>query len=281
MTTMMRPKLRVSISKVCRLGLIKDGKMGASVQRAERIKKCLALVGKIKGEDMKKIIKGFKGFNQDWTCNGFKYVPGKSYKHDGEVKACYSGFHFCENPLDVFNYYSPSTSRFATVEGSGKTSREEKGDSKVSAEKIKIGAEVSLSAYIDMAVKFVFEKAKKTSLTETKNEKEIASNSGNWGAASNSGNCGAASNSGYKGAASNSGNCGAASNSGKEGCAVAMGIYGKAKSCLGGWISICEWAEDNKGEWHRVDMKTTKVDGEKIKPDTWYTLKNGEFVEVK
>ena len=45
MTTMMRPKLRVSISKVCRLGLIKDGKMGASVQRAERIKKCLALVG--------------------------------------------------------------------------------------------------------------------------------------------------------------------------------------------------------------------------------------------
>ena len=36
--------LQVPIAKVCRLGLIKDGKLGATKERAERIKKCLALV---------------------------------------------------------------------------------------------------------------------------------------------------------------------------------------------------------------------------------------------
>ena len=224
-------------------------------------------------------IKGFKGFNQDWTCNKFQFAPGEEYAHKGEVKACKSGFHFCESPLDVFSYYSPATSRFAEVEGGGKTDK--KGDdSKVSCETIKIGAEVSLSAYIDMAVKFVFERAKKTILTETKKEKEIASNSGYKGAASNSGYKGAASNSGDYGAASNSGDYGAASNSGKEGCSVAMGIDAKAKSVLGGWITLCEWKEI-KGEWHRVDMKTAKVDGRKIKADVWYQLKGGKFVEAK
>ena len=30
-----------------------------------------------------------------------------------------------------------------------------------------------------------------------------------------------------------------------------------------------------------VCVKTEFVDGERIKADTWYQLKNGEFVEVK
>ena len=45
------------------------------------------------------------------------------YQHDGEVVVCEQGFHFCEKPLDVLNYYAPGTSRFAKVEGSGDTDR--------------------------------------------------------------------------------------------------------------------------------------------------------------
>ena len=245
-----------------------------------------------------KVIKGFKGFNQDWTCNNFQFKPGEEYEHKGEVQACESGFHFCENPLDVFGYYPPGTSCYAEVEGTGESSKEENGDSKVSVSHLKIGAEISLHSYISAAVKFVFEKATKTALTENKEEKKIASNSGDYGAASNRGTSGAASNSGTKGAASNSGDYGAASNSGyqgaasnsgyqgaasnsaKEGCAVAMGIDGKAQSSLGGWITICEWAYTD-GEYHRINMKTAKVDGKKIKADTFYILKNGKFVEAK
>ncbi|MFA5401770.1 MAG: hypothetical protein WC359_15065, partial [Dehalococcoidia bacterium] len=165
------------------------------------------------------VIKGFKGFGQDWTCNKFQFKPGEEYDHKGEVKACESGFHFCENPLDVFGYYPPGTSRYAEVEGCGEFSKGVGGDSKVSVSHLKIGAEISLHAYISSAVKFVFEKATKTTLTENKEEKKMASNSGTRGAASNSGDCGAASNSGDCGAASNSGTRGAASNSGTRGAA--------------------------------------------------------------
>jgi hypothetical protein len=94
-----------------------------------------------------KTIKGYKGFDKDMKCRGFQYEVGKEYKHDGEVKACESGFHFCENPLDVFGYYDPSVSRYAEVVGEGKTDKDN-NDSKVSCSSLKIGAEISLNAYI-------------------------------------------------------------------------------------------------------------------------------------
>ena len=49
-------------------------------------------------------MKGFKGFNKDLKCRGFQYEVGKSYEEE-EAKICNRGFHFCENPHDVFNYY--------------------------------------------------------------------------------------------------------------------------------------------------------------------------------
>ena len=43
---------------------------------------------------------------------------------------------------------------------------------------------------------------------------------------------------------------------------------------------LAEWVELD-GEFHIIDVKSIKVDGEKIKPDTFYTLKNGEFLETE
>jgi hypothetical protein len=50
--------------------------------------------------------KGYKCFNKDFTCNNFKFKVGKTYKHDGPVELCKSGFHFCKEPNNVFNYYT-------------------------------------------------------------------------------------------------------------------------------------------------------------------------------
>ena len=54
------------------------------------------------------------------------------------------------------------------------------------------------------------------------------------------------------------------------------------KAKIGSWITLAEWEySDEKGRFVPRCVKTEYVDGETIKADTWYQLKNGEFVEVE
>ena len=85
---------------------------------------------------------------------------------------------------------------------------------------------------------------------------------------------------GNRGHAAAQGNRGHASVGGKDAIAAAFGIEGKAKACLGSWIMLAEWVLMGDG-WHIKTVKTAKIDGEELKADTWYMLKNGEFEEVK
>ena len=65
-------------------------------------------------------IKGYKVFNPDWTCRGFQYEVGKTFKHDGDIKMCGAGFHFCQKISDCFHYYDfNSNNRVAEVEAVG------------------------------------------------------------------------------------------------------------------------------------------------------------------
>ncbi len=123
----------------------------------------------------------------------------------------------------------------------------------------------------------------------------LASNSGDSGLASNSGNYGLASNSGYSGLASNSGNYGLASNSGDRGLAsnsgygglaetsgrdslaVAFGVDSKARASLNSYITLSE-LEYCDNEWILKTVKTAKIDGKKLKADTWYKLQGGKFI---
>ena len=115
-----------------------------------------------------------------------------------------------------------------------------------------------------------------------------ATNTGDQSAATNTGNWSAATNTGYQSAATNTGNWSAATNTGyqsaaivegKESIALATGINSKAKGKIGCFIVLAEWKEINY-EYHIVDVKSAKVDGENIKEDTFYTLKDGKFVEA-
>ena len=119
-------------------------------------------------------------------------------------------------------------------------------------------------------------------------DQSAATNTGNWSAATNTGNRSAATNTGYQSAATNTGNWSAATNTGyqsaaivegKESIALATGINSKAKGKIGCFIVLAEWKEINY-EYHIVDVKSAKVDGENIKEDTFYTLKDGKFVEA-
>ena len=262
------------------------------------------------------VIKSYKGFNKDMTCcpgtKPFQYEEGKEYEEDS-AQACDHGFHACERPLDVFAYYPPSTSVYHEVEQSGEISRND-DDSKVASSKIKIGARLDIAGLVKAQIEYT--KAH-TTMEYTDPDRATAGDSGaatagnsgaatagNSGAATagecgaaTAGECGAATagnlgaatagecgaaTAGYRGAAT-AGNRGAATSrgksaSGKNGLSVARGNDVRVKGGLGAILVI---AEEEKDNYDIREWKAVVVDGEKIKPDTWYKLSDGELVEVE
>ena len=104
-----------------------------------------------------------------------------------------------------------------------------------------------------------------------------AAASGKRGNAAASGVSGNAAASGVRGTAVSSGMYGTAEANGEQTIAVAWGAKSKAKGAVGSWIVCTEHDEDGT----IVNARMAFIDGVTIKPDTWYTLEIGEFVEVK
>ena len=169
------------------------------------------------------IIKGFKGFDSNLKCRDMQYEIGKTYK-EKEAVICESGFHFCENPLDIFNYYPPADSRFAEVEGKGKISKEENSDTKVACTELHIKAEVTLKSILDFGVKFILDRVNWTDAKESNTgDRSAATNTGYRSAATNTGDSSAATNTGYSSAATNTGYRSAATNTGYSSAATNTG----------------------------------------------------------
>lgn len=237
-------------------------------------------------EENKEII-AYKGFNQDWTCRGYQYEIGKTYEHKGDVKACKSGFHACEYPLDVLSYYSPAVSKFAVVKMSGETSKDS-DDTKIASAKITIETEINLPEMVKKAVEWIkgkvdWDAAEKSntgngSVATNTGSWSVATNTGYQSVATNTGDRSAATNTGNRSVATNTGNQSAAEVSGKQSIAVALGWQSKAKASIDGAI-VCVY-RNHEGEL--IHIKASKVGENNIKADTWYTLDEiGKFVEVK
>ena len=60
---------------------------------------------------------------------------------------------------------------------------------------------------------------------------------------------------------------------------MSAGIDGKVKAAVGNWIAIAEWKMKGS-HFVPVGIVAAKVDGEKIKADTWYKIENGQLVEA-
>ena len=176
----------------------------------------------------KNSIIGFKGFDKDLSCRGFQYEVGKTYDLKGEVECCKRGFHFCENPLEVFDYYPPCMSRFCQVEGGGSVDKSG-ADSKVATSHIHISSEIGLNGLIDAGLKYILNKAdcyggKTTNICNY----SASTNTGYYSAATNTGDCSASTNTGNRSAATNTGDCSAATNTGNRSAATNTGDYSAA-----------------------------------------------------
>lgn len=71
------------------------------------------------------------------------------------------------------------------------------------------------------------------------------------------------------------GNQSAATVSGERSVACALGYEGKAKGTKGCWLVLAEWKDG-----HRKDVRCFYVDGESVKENVFYKMKEGELVEV-
>ncbi|MDR2146420.1 MAG: hypothetical protein LBE91_08185 [Tannerella sp.] len=176
-------------------------------------------------------VTGYKGFNSKLQCipNGevFQFKIGNEYEEE-TANLCNSGFHFCENPLDIFYYYPPSDSRYCQIEASD-VSEQRESDTKRCCKKIKIAAEINLHGLISAGVKFILEKInwKDSAVTNT-GYQSAATNTGNYSAATNTGNYSAATNTGYQSAATNTGYQSAAMNTGYQSAATNTGYQSAA-----------------------------------------------------
>ena len=301
-------------------------------------------------------IKSYKGFDKNLRCRGFQYKIGGIYEMDGKIKMCNRGFHACESPFDVFDYYTMIDSRFCEVEQDGNISKWDRG-TKICSSKIKIKAELKLADMINLGVEWLKEITSpekiKTSIKDNSsgNNAQIGSSgdgakigssgyrakigsSGDGAQIGSSGNNAKIGSSGYGakigssgydaqigssgdgaqigssgygakisssgygaqigssgdgaqigssgyGAKISSSGYGAKIDSTGEDCVImCAGINSVAKASKGSWVTLSEWSySEEKQRYIPICVKTEFVDGEKIKADTYYSLKGGVFVE--
>lgn len=96
-------------------------------------------------------MKGYKVFNSDWTCRGFQYKVGETYKHEGEISICESGFHFCKKLVDCFNYYTfDPENKVAIIEATGEVKESNYSNNKCVTNEIKIIRELNWHEVLDM-----------------------------------------------------------------------------------------------------------------------------------
>ena len=230
-------------------------------------------------------MKCYKGFDKDLKCRDFQYEIGKKYEEE-RAEICDTGFHACENPLDVFEYYAPADSRYCEVELDANDQKSD--DSKRVGKKISIKAEIGIAGIVKAGLEYIKDQVNwdddkksntgnRSAATNT-GDQSAATNTGDQSAATNTGNQSAATNTGNRSAATNTGDWSAATVEGKESVAMAIGCNSKAKGSIGCFIVLAEWKEFEDGTYHIADVKSAKVDGVKIKPDTFYKLVNGEFI---
>ena len=108
-----------------------------------------------------------------------------------------------------------------------------------------------------------------------------ATNEGGYSLSASTGDCSKATNTGFRSSAINTGDRSWAKVAGDGSVAIVTGSDSRAKAGIGSAIVIVERGEFNGKTYPLINIKAAIVDGEKIKADTWYELRNGEFREVK
>lgn len=199
----------------------------------------------------------YKGYEPGMICRGKKYEEGQVYEEE-RAEVCECGMHYCENPFDVLDYYDivnadGEFNEFSTVEPLDESLTDD--GKKFCTRKLKIGAKLSIPGFIKACVDFVIEKT-----TEESGTNATAARNAQIGSSGDRAQIGS---------------------SGDYTVIMCAGHHSKAKAKKGSFITLAEWENSDDGRRVPTHVVTKQVDGEEIKEDTFYMLKDGEFVEVE
>ena len=258
--------------------------------------------------------KGFKAFNSGLICRGKQYAENTVFE-EASAEICQRGMHYCTNPFDVLDYYNLINDNgempdFAEVEALAAPKTDD--NKKFCTTKLRIGTKLSLGGFVTACVDYLMEKTKICSddyaqMASSGNYAQMASSgdyakmassgysakmassgdsakmasSGNFAQMASSGNSAQMASSGNSAQMASSGYSAQMASSGIDSVICCAGVNGRAKAKKGSWITLSEWVySGEKDRMIPVCVKTEQVDGERIKEDTFYELKNGVFMEV-
>ena len=248
---------------------------------------------------------GYKAFEPGMICRGKQYAENTVFEETGADGCCQAGvMHYCEEPFDCLDYYPLVNDRgeiteFAKVEPLVEVLKK---DNKRASRKLRIGAKLSLKDFINAQIDIQMEKGNNETAASGDGSQLAAS--GNWSKLAASGNRSQLAASGYwsqlaasgdgsqlaasgnwsKLAASGnrsklaaSGNWSKLAASGANSVAAAIGKDSMVSASLGSWIVLAEYDRQGKP----LCVRAAQIDGEKLRPNVFYKLKDGEFVEAK
>ena len=194
-------------------------------------------------------MKVYKATDKDMKCRGLQYEIGKTVEAEGPLSLCNNGLHACEAPLELFDYYSPADgSRYFEAEAEEVSNERHENSSKVVAKKLTLGAEIGIPGLVKAHIEYVKEAVKDADENGSSGDGAQIGSSGDWAKIE----------------------C-----NGKNAVVMCAGKDSKARGPVGTWITLAEYDE----EGICILCKSERIDGETLKPDTWYTLKDGEFLE--
>ena len=209
-------------------------------------------------------MKVYKGTDKNMQCRGKQYVLGKKEVDDGAIRCGDKGYHSCEAPFDVLRYYpNINGNRFFEAEAGGEIDKAENDDTKLASSELTLKNEINFAELVKAQIEYTRKKAK---------EGTAGGNDSNLIGGYRSNLIGGSWSNLIGGDESNLIGGDLSLIIGRNECSAKGGIHSV--------IVLMECKYDDKANYVPIAVKAEIVDGVRIKADTWYKLKDGEFVEV-
>lgn len=201
-------------------------------------------------------MKVYKGTDKNMQCRGKQYVLGKKEVDDGAIRCGDKGYHSCEAPFDVLRHYpNINGNRFFEAEAGGEIDKAKNDDTKLASSELTLKSEIDFAGLVKAQIEYTRKKAE-------------------------SGTTGGDSSNLSGGNRSNLAGGDDSNLAGGDSSLIVGQNRCNAKGGLHSVIVLTEWKYDDNGNYVPIAVKSEIVDGVRIKANTWYKLKNGEFVEV-